>query len=63
MKINMLNGERRNKKMDEKDKKLAFIATLLMKKLTDQYISDCELQALQNIIDEFPDVDAKEFRY
>jgi hypothetical protein len=49
--------------MDEKDKKLAFIATLLMKKLTDQYISECELQALQNIIDEFPDVDAKEFRY
>ena len=49
--------------MDDKDKIIAFLAGLVRDLIHDRYITDDEIQALDNIINELPDVDAKEFRW
>lgn len=47
----------------EKEKQLAFIANILLKVITDQFITSNEDQALANICNELPDVEADEFRW
>lgn len=49
--------------MDNKDKVIAFLARLTRDLILGLNITDDELQALDNIIDELPDVDTKEFRW
>lgn len=42
---------------------LAFVVKLLFKVITENDITDDELQALMNIKDELPDVEASNFRW
>lgn len=55
--------EEGRKVMDDKDKVIAFLARLTRDLILGLNITDDELQALDNIIDELPDVDTKEFRW
>lgn len=49
--------------MDEKDKKLAFVVKLLHKVITNNDVTDEEIQALENIASELPEVDETDFRW
>lgn len=49
--------------MDDKDKIIAFLAGLIRKLIHYNGFTPDEMQALDNIIDDLPDVDAKEFRW
>lgn len=49
--------------MDNKDKIIAFLAGLVRDLIYEHYITDDEMQALDNIIGELPDVEAKDFRW
>lgn len=49
--------------MDDKDKIIAFLAGLVRDLICGYGITSDEMQALDNIIDELPDVDIKDFRY
>ena len=49
--------------MDNKDKIIAFLARLVRDLACGHYITDDEMQALDNIIGELPDADAKDFRW
>lgn len=49
--------------MDNKDKIIAFLARLVRDLACGRYITDDEMQALDNIIGELPDADAKDFRW
>lgn len=49
--------------MEDKDKIIAFLAGLIRDIICCNEITDDELQALDNIIYNLPEVDAKEFRY
>lgn len=49
--------------MDDKDKIIAFLAGLIRDLICDNEFSFDKLQALDNIINELPDVDIGEFRY
>lgn len=53
----------REKKMEERDKQVAFLAQLVYKLLIGESISGDELQALENIMAELPDVKAQDFRW
>lgn len=49
--------------MDDKDKVIAYLAQLLCKVICDVPVTSSELQALDNIINDLPSVDAEDFRY
>lgn len=49
--------------MDERDKQIAFLAYLLREIIYCQPINSNDMQALENIIDEFPEVSANDFRW
>ena len=49
--------------MDDKDKIIAFLAGLVRDLICGNGITSDEMQALDNIIDDLPDVDASEFRW
>lgn len=49
--------------MDERDKQIAFLAYLLREIILCQPINSNDMQALDNIIDELPEVSANDFRW
>lgn len=49
--------------LDPKDMKIAFLAMLVRKLIFGYQVEGTEMQALYNIIDDLPEVDASDFRY
>lgn len=49
--------------MDERDKQIAFLARLLREIIYDGHIISNDMQALDNIIDELPEVTGDDFRW
>lgn len=49
--------------MDDKDKIIAFLARLVRDLICGYGFTSDELQALDNIINDLPDVDVSEFRW